>query len=884
MNFKTTSLLFGLLIAMLLVFGIAVQVPRSAADRGAVFPSIAGNRTLTIETVVLDRGAKETLLVKTDKGWRLKEPPATQQARADEGRVDQIIDEVRTARRVEEAVVTSDLAKVGLDRPALKVTLKEKGAGRQWTLNVGDKSADKQYVYVTSSDRPREVMAVSESSLKEVFFDNPDELRARTLLDVTDSNAEALRLTEPSAKEKRELALEKTTDGPWLFKVPAYYGAADFAGAPPAKEKGEPGVKGLVNSLAGVRVEDVKDFEPLGGRPLDHYGLAGGKETLRVEVEHAAGLLGSGKAKTIKEVLLVGSKVKDQYYVRLEQDDSVARVNAKKLEMAFNVLQHPEILRSRDLTHVGRAAVDAVDVRWSKAPKQEMQLLRGKDTTLWLLYEGGKKQGKANETAVAGDRDSLLTALQAQGKITPADYFDAPTAEDGKKLDAKLGFDSPVAEVKLYTSGVKEKAAAKAKETTKEKDKGDKDKAAKEKKELTELELAKDAKPAVTLIFGKTDKDKIYVKSLADKLPVTRVAVPASILEKVMPAEGDLAYLDTSLPAFSVAHVVKLELDRGPGGKVVVEKPEEKAKEKDKNTKEEAKAKAKKEKAPAWQLVEPIEIPGRTAAAESQVNEVLETLAHLQVVKWVKKIEGKPAKGTLAEYGLEPPALSAIVTVKEAGDKTESFIYKFGKESGDEKTKTVYALQNKTDIVFQAHAAAVKTLREAELRDRTIFSFVADKVKEVHMSFWLQSVNVPLVLERKSDKTWTSLQPPRFDLDSRTADAFMERLAHLEAVRFVLFKGKIPADYKLGADDKNLKIDLKVEQPKALKEAIKEKAKAEPTKTYTLTVGAANADKSGYYATASTLPGVVFLAPREMFEPMINNVSYFSRTKQAAAK
>jgi hypothetical protein len=848
MNFKTTSLLFGLLFLMLLVFGIAVQAPVGAADRSALFPAIAEMPSLAIDTVVVEKKGKQIRLVKAEKGWRLEEPPGTQQTRADETKVDQIIDQVRRARKVEEAVVTRNLATVGLEPPRTTVTLKEKGAGREWTLNVGDPSPDKEYVYCTTSLRPHDVVAVQASSLDSLAVESAADLRLRTLLDVTDTNADFVRLEEPADRtkkvEKTELVLEKTSEGLWVFKTPPQFGAADFAGTPPPRE--EPGVKGLLNAIGGARVENAADFEPLGAHPLDYYGLATGQEALRIDVERAAGLFGADKDKRIKESLLVGKKIKDQYYVRLTHDDGVARVSAKKLELAFRVAREPKTLRSRDLINIAADTVDVVDLRWGAALKQQMQLRRP-DRTLWKLEVAGKLY-KGNETAVAGDQGSLLTALKGQAKVE--EFFDAATEAEGKKLDAKLGLDTPAAEVKLYVHALEKKTEDKAK---KEAGTG-KEKA----KESPEPTMKKGATPAVTLLFGKTDKDRVYVKRISDKLGVSRVAVPASILEKVAPADGMLAYLDASLPSFALADVVKLELSR-PDGKFVVTRSKEKKEAKD-----------KKAKLPAWELVEPKDLPGRSKPNEFQVNDVLGTLAHLKVQKWVRKIDPKDAKGVLTEYGLEPPGLSAIVTFKK-DDKTEDFVYKFGKEVTEAKEKAVYALLSQTPIVFLAQPAQVKTVREAEFRDHTIFTFDPVKVKELKMVGWYETAKYlfTLVLERKSGGVWEAPSLKGFDVSSKTVGDFVHALSDLEAKKFVQFKGKAPADYNLGPDDRNLKIEVKMDDGKT---------------TYTLTVGAAAKDKSGYYATASTLPGVVFLLPREPFEAVVGSYSYFSRTKQASAK
>src|SRR5436309_607924 len=72
----------------------------------------------------------------------------------------------------------------------------------------------------------------------------------------------------------------------------------------------------------------------------------------------------------------------------------------------------------------------------------------------------------------------------------------------------------------------------------------------KDKKKDEEPKLKKDAKPAVTLIFGKTEKDTVYVKRVTQDGTVSRFTVPKAIMEKVLPAEGVLAFFDTALPSF----------------------------------------------------------------------------------------------------------------------------------------------------------------------------------------------------------------------------------------------------------------------------------------------------------------------------------------------
>jgi hypothetical protein len=915
MSFKTTFVLFGIVIVMLLVFGIALQVPRTTPEKTAVFSTL--NDAIPIDTMVVDRGGKALRFLKSDRGWKMQEAGGSVAVRADETKVDDLLRQVRDAKRIEGVTVSNDLSVYGLDHPSEKVVLKERGAGREWTLFVGDraKRPDPNFLYVTSSDRPREVMVLSSSSLSALDFTNPADMRARTLLDVNEGNTSYVRVTHAEDKAKKELAVQKNAEGLWIFKEPAAYGVADFAGVPAKKE---PGVKDLLGDLAKIKVENVSDFEPIGNRPLADYGLAKGEAKIQVEAEVTSGAVG-GKDKGVKEVLLVGHKTKDAkekdkeyYYVRVEGDDGVARVPAKLLEPVLKLVRDPAALRSRDLTFVDKNNVDAAQLRWGEGLKTETMLLREDPSKRDKKADG--KTHLANAAAITGDPSGLLAALKDSGKV--ATFLDAKDEAEGKKLDADYQLDKPQAEVKLYVNATEKKKAEPAKDQKKD----GKEKETK-KDESPEVQLKKDAKPAVTLLFGKVDKGMVYVKRVSEQLGTSRVAVPADLLKKVAPANGYLAFLDRSLPSFPFDKVTRLEVDRGKsGGKFVIELAPEKEPEKDKgkagDKDKDGKKDAKKDKGPKWLLLEPKDLPDRPGADTAAVEDLLGVLERLQVEKWVRKVDPKDAKAKeiLGSFGLEPADLTVSVTVKKPAEKdkgtdkdkakekekektgkeketkekekeiTETYVYRFGKEVSDEDVTGVYALLEQKDdpkskdLVFLAQPQAVKELREKELRDRTIFTFDAAKAKDVKMVGWFAKVKVNLTLQanRKPDNSWAATQPEKFDLDNRRFEDFVKNLSHLEAKRFVAFKKEKKEDlkeYGLTSEDPTLRIDVNVEDPMA-KEG----------KTYQLTVGALNGDKTGYYAMASTLPGVVFLVPKEEFEPVVNEIAYFSRTRQAAAK
>src|SRR5262249_55912657 len=112
-------------------------------------------------------------------------------------------------------------------------------------------------------------------------------------------------------------------------------------------------------------------------------------------------------------------------------------------------------------------------------------------------------------------------------------------------------------------------------------------------------------------------------------------------------------------------------------------------------------------------------------------------------------------------------------------DQNEAWVYRFGKEGTVDKTDGIYALVNKVNLVFLTQSVSVKALREAELRDRTVFSFDAAKVKQVTMKGWVEKAKnqFTLTLLHKDADSWKVAQPPNFELSDRAASSFVRELA-----------------------------------------------------------------------------------------------------------
>src|SRR2546427_7381289 len=114
MNFRSTAILFALLLTMLWGFGLMLATKRGTAEEDFVLPSLQ-DRDIAIDSLVIERRGKgkdneKLTFTKIDDDWRLSMPGASQSVKVDRFKVDQIVSQVREARQNEEADVSRDLA------------------------------------------------------------------------------------------------------------------------------------------------------------------------------------------------------------------------------------------------------------------------------------------------------------------------------------------------------------------------------------------------------------------------------------------------------------------------------------------------------------------------------------------------------------------------------------------------------------------------------------------------------------------------------------------------------------------------------------------------------------------------------------------------------
>jgi hypothetical protein len=841
MNFKTTYILFGVLFAVLAIFGLTQLMGlRNPTDRSVyALPSLNDSkkpvRTEDIQTVEIERtrpSAEKLVFQRTGQGWRLQQPSV----RVDNYLVDRVVQQVSRARKEERADVTANLKQFGLETPAAVVTLTEKDSGREWKLNIGTESrgGDEAVVYVTSSDR-KEPMAVKRNDL-DALFKNVNDFRSKDLLT---ANTFSTNLATVQKTGQDAVVVEKTSEGKWRFQKPAL-GEAEFEGestGSAAEQKRLTGVRELIDAIGAIRVSSEEDFVATDVKDEElaqKYGLASGKPALlRIEVKRTESSVTGGEEKKspVTDALLIGKKVEekddkkpatdkgDMYYARLESERAVVKVPAKNVESILKVAEDPHALRNRDLVQLDTFKTDAIDIKNAAEP---LKLRRTGQPESWKLFTGAGQPRNADDRAV----QDLLTALTTKRQVK--------SFPDASRSDAELGLDKPTAEVSLWVDGVKKDEPKEEKKDQKAAEK--KDAKAEVKKEGEPEPKLKSDQPTVKLVFGKRDNGVVYIRreTGGDKV---RLAVPDTLLAKVM--DGPLAYLERILPSFSSgAEVTKLVLERG-GQTYEIDKEK------------------KDENSPAvWKLKQPEDLAGRTADSR-QVENILNELRTLSTDKYVAE---KPSENELDRYGLKSPAIKATVTVKGKDNQVESHVYLVGKETEDKAGR--YAKQGEREMVFQVRPNVATTL-QAELLDPTVFRFDAAKVKGLKLTGWQDVVGSAFTLdvERKSSQDWAVKAPPGFTLDAAQAEALVASLRNLRAERFLTPKGEAKPEHKLDVKDGALQIEVTVEGEK------------EP---YQLTVGAGHGT-DGYHAQTNRLPGAVFVVAKDRFEKAKSKPAYFKK-------
>jgi hypothetical protein len=920
MNLRTTPLLFGLVLGILWLFGLALVYKKGAVEESFLMPSMQGTDVkvdaVTFEYKTKDKdkeGPQQVDFILQNELWYVVQSGI--KVRVENFRIDDMVREVKNAKRFEEERVQNDTAYYDLPpggQPFTTVTLKGKrrDTPKEWKFFIGKQGAAGSTVFVNTSDRPGRAFPVLRSSIESLFFKDVADLRPKRLFDVVESLVTFVDIHQGSY----DLALRKT-ENTWRFEKPAL-GFAGFESSAVGEDIGKQqstanSVKSLIGNVTAIHVDNEKDFEPIGVKSMADYGLKDGEEQMRIvlgtgnekprakdEKDEKAEKKDEGK----REVLLIGNRVKQlggsksepQVYARMAGDEGVFRILAKYLDPIKTAVEDPKRIRSKDVVLYDAKKIDAVVVasqrtqKDDKVHKTEFKLLHPPEKD-WQVAAKDEKVRKGNEKAIL----ALIEAIEGKNEI----------AEFADKVDESWGgLKGPnTTELSLYIDGIEKKKDEKKDEKKTDKKAAKKDEKKDDKETAAEL---KKGEPFVKLVIGTVDKEKkiAHVKRVLQDGTVSHFTVPLAYVEKLHLDEGPLAYLDLALPGTQMMDVVAVDLQRG---------------------KDTVKLDRFTDMIDRWMLSDVHDPEGKPADPD-KVRNLVRTITTLTARKWLRKDDAE-------KFGLKEPSLtvtlhtrkmdrieaveaaslmgllaarSGFVVLPPLGFAAihrlgpplgETVTVKFGKEIEEDKQKMVYAEHSGTDLVFLVPAAMVKSIRDADFRDRSgvkytqaklgatlvgltavtpliaatplntgvIHGFDPGKVNEVNLTLRTR-VELRSFTFSRVDKTWVDRSGTKeFNLDAEKVSQLLDKVCKLRTERFASFGGPT-GENKLTQEEATLQIELKFDDKTRV----------------TLTVGG-QFEALGYFANSSAWREAVFFVPSSLIDPWLQGATYFGKERAA---
>src|SRR5262245_3655122 len=455
MNFRTTYILGGITVAMLLGLGLYIFLAdEKTTGEGFLLKefNVAGYKDSDITALEIQRGGETLAFVRAKDRWRMTKPV---EARIDGFAVDSIVRDLLKARREEKGVEIRDKKTHGLESPSVRVTLK-KGADREVTVSLGNVTlGEGGHVYVLSSDyKDDRPMAVRKSTLSSLFkfpalaegasdtaalVKGVNDFRSTKLLgDAADPVAQtaSVRLEEA----KKVVQLRRQQDGTWRFEQPSGYGVVELEGPfAPGNTTAVNNLRSLLQNIYNLQVASASDFidKP---EALTTYGLnADNPDLLKIEIERRA-MTGDDPSGT--ETLLIGKPTTgpgEKFYAKLASENYVAQVTSANVRSIKGVLEDPKALRNRDLVKLDKDRVDAIDI---ENPSATVELRKTGTPPLWRVFDAAGNAQPASGLTVS----ELIEALNAQRQVI--DF--PPIGAD----DKALGFDNKAAELRIWVSGV----------------------------------------------------------------------------------------------------------------------------------------------------------------------------------------------------------------------------------------------------------------------------------------------------------------------------------------------------------------------------------------------------------------------------------------------
>ena len=369
MNYKTTYILFGILLGILVLVSLAWWLAPQYVDTSSyLLPAAHETKPITadeIERVEIARARpdNETLVFERDADTDKWVITAPRSLRANTSVVEGLVNSLIGAQVEQHADVPANAQAAELEPPAEVITLKAKD-GKELKVNFGKEVAPGSgaVVYASTPEHPTQVLPVLRSNV-EAAFKKLNDFRDPYLLASSASDYQFVKLGLNKADKKDELkgflVLDKKEEGLWEYKDPEGYDGSAEEGdttAPSDPKKAPSGVNGLLRELSDLRVDNTdkaSDFVEDDAKDLGKYNLDPAKsDVLTIYVDRVESLPKGGegdeKPKTtpVEVHIGVGKKVDDKtdkYYAAIMGKDgaTVVKVATQRPRLDLASVQGP---------------------------------------------------------------------------------------------------------------------------------------------------------------------------------------------------------------------------------------------------------------------------------------------------------------------------------------------------------------------------------------------------------------------------------------------------------------------------------------------------------------------------------------------------------------
>ena len=775
MNFRTTYILLGTVFLGLVALGIYVltsggEATNPLAEGYLLRPfksaNITAEKVTALEIEFPGQTPEQLTFVREEKnGWKMTAPSA---GRADAATIEGIVNALLNAKTDKTADIKPSLATHGLETPGVKISIKAGTLSE--TIALGDVliGGDRSVVYVTTTDRPGKAQAIRRNDLQTLFKGDVSKGGPASQFVKGLSDFRPLRLLGDGIVDaanqirsfrlidgKDEVAIFRTSENVWKFRLPKDFGDAEAESDPAATAGADnkvrvTSVRQLLNEIMSIRPGDAKQLLEKPG-DLAKYGLDPAKsKAMQIDIVREDGQ---------QETLFVGDMVKventDRFYARRQGDNElVAEVNASAVRTVREFMKNQSLLRDKTVGKFMLPRVDAIDV----LVNGEKFELRQINNDQWKVYDAEGNARPAKRFQV----QELLNGLTKKSLATGFPNTDIP--ED------RRGFVKPLVEIKVWESGIvkEEKADPNAKPKV-------------------------TAEPTYRFQFGNKDVgDVVFVRRIqGDAKADFYVPLPALTIAE----RPRLEYVDTVYkPLDKIDLVTKFSFNAGKD-LIELERP----------------ADGKNVKEATWKITGPESLKGRPVDSVK----VAELLTFLSVTRPAKIAADRPKEDVLNRLQLDPksPRARATVQHKDLG----TIVFDFGSDVGTEK-RNVYFKTATDDVAYEVDRGIYDRLQKADIQDTVIHRIDQTKIKAVTIKGWQATVGELKTLEfvRKEGK-WTLKSGGAFEIDPKKVDQFLADLTTPQSEKALVFKTGAKPEHNLDPAKNALDVELDVEGPGKVK-------------------------------------------------------------------